>query len=364
MCPGRYGAVYRTETAHDREHNPANGDNDNGVDLSVDDIVHQPHSAQQPGDHAGDDTTPRNIIQYMKWGLIPSFSKEQKMMGSTFNCRDDTMTQAKSLWSGVKQRQRCLVLAEGYYEWQKKKDASVPHYVKRKDGNLMCFAGMWDFNNKGEREIFSFTVITTHAAKGIEWLHDRMPVIVDPLKSGQLLKEWLDPELKWNDNVDELKKFLVPYDPAELEIYQVSSDIGKIHNNYASLNKPLKGTITNLFGKVKKDKKNVEVKDEVKEESKDDMDLESNYEKTKNIFDDDTKQVLKHDIKQEEDENPNGEVENRDKSVPGKHQLNSVQKPASKRAKTTSPTKSSTKSPKSPTKSPSNSKITSFFRKS
>lgn len=354
MCPGRYGAVYRTERFNEQE--------DNGPEQAHDTTEGDRQSAA----HAGSEESharSRPVIQYMKWGLIPSFSKEQKMKGSTFNCRDDSLTQAKSIWSGVKQRQRCIVVAEGYYEWQKRPNTNVPHYIKRKDGELMSFAGLWDYNNKGDNEIYSFTIITTHAAKGMEWLHDRMPVIVDPGKDRELIEKWLDPELKWDDNVAQLIKLLAPFDASQLEIYQVSSDVGKIHNNYPSLNQPLKGTITNLFGKAKKE---LERNEEVKKEGKEKEEVKKEDLKKEEMKEEDLKKEKdtsegEKTIEEEEkiaNANKTPKVQDDDKPkhniISSKRGNAELQKLSLKKAKKNRPPS---------TKSGVNSKVTSFFKK-
>jgi putative SOS response-associated peptidase YedK len=86
-------------------------------------------------------------LQTMKWGLIPSWTKRNPNYGSmlkTINCRDDSLSSHGGLWSSMKARKRCIVIAQGFYEWLKIGKDKLPHYVKRKDGRLMCFAGLWD----------------------------------------------------------------------------------------------------------------------------------------------------------------------------------------------------------------------------
>lgn len=86
-------------------------------------------------------------LQSMKWGLIPFWTKRNPDYGSvmkTINCRDDSLAQAGGMWASMKGRKRCVVVAQGFYEWLKSGRDKVPHFVKRKDGKLMCFAGLWD----------------------------------------------------------------------------------------------------------------------------------------------------------------------------------------------------------------------------
>ncbi len=89
----------------------------------------------------------RYKLQSMKWGLIPFWTKRNPDYGSmmkTINCRDDSLIENKGMWTTMKQRKRCVVVAQGFYEWLQKGKEKIPHYVKRKDEKLMCFAGLWD----------------------------------------------------------------------------------------------------------------------------------------------------------------------------------------------------------------------------
>lgn len=86
-------------------------------------------------------------LQSMKWGLVPFWTKRNPDYGAvmkTINCRDDSLAQSGGMWSSMKGRKRCVVVAQGFYEWLKSGKDKMPHFVKRKDGRLMCFAGLWD----------------------------------------------------------------------------------------------------------------------------------------------------------------------------------------------------------------------------
>lgn len=159
------------------------------------------------------------------------------------------------MWNHAKQHQRCLVLVEGYYEWKKEGNHKTPHFIKRKDGKLLCMAGMWDKNERinpdAEEPLYTYTVITTIAHPGIKWLHDRMPVIFDPVEDKELIDQWINPELKWKKNTKTLLNSLHQLDSAKLEVYEVSKEIGKISNNYKELTHPIserQGTINQFFG--------------------------------------------------------------------------------------------------------------------
>jgi putative SOS response-associated peptidase YedK len=192
----------------------------------------------------------------MKWGLVPFWTKRNPDYSSvmkTINCRDDSLAQNGGMWNTMKARKRCLVIAQGFYEWLKVgPKEKVPHFVKRKDGKLMCLAGLWDCvrYEEGEREgerNYTYTIITTDSNAQLKFLHDRMPVILDP--GSEKMRIWLDPErYEWSK---ELQGVLKPYD-GELEVYPVSKEVGKVGNDSPSFIIPVasrenKGNIANFF---------------------------------------------------------------------------------------------------------------------
>jgi len=135
FAPGYHGIVYRADTpdtgAGPRQHKK--GEEETGAAEAVEEEY-------DPGPI-------KYKLQSMKWGLIPFWTKRNPDYGSmmkTINCRDDSLIESRGMWNTMKQRKRCIVVAEGFYEWLKKGKVKVPHYTKRKDGQLMCFAGLWD----------------------------------------------------------------------------------------------------------------------------------------------------------------------------------------------------------------------------
>ena len=88
-------------------------------------------------------------LQSMQWGLVPFWTKRNPDYGNklkTINCRDDSLVEDRGMWTTMKKKKRCIVVGQGFYEWQKKNGGKdkIPHFVKRQDGQLMCFAGLWD----------------------------------------------------------------------------------------------------------------------------------------------------------------------------------------------------------------------------
>lgn len=143
FAPGNFGAVYRADVP----------DKGYGHHEEPDDGESNEHEVSKGGQAAksqeGNENT-RYKIQSMKWGLIPFWTKRSPDYGSmmrTINCRDDSLIEDRGMWTTMKRKKRCVVICQGFYEWLKKGPGGkekVPHFVKRKDGDLMCFAGLWD----------------------------------------------------------------------------------------------------------------------------------------------------------------------------------------------------------------------------
>lgn len=267
--PGAFGLVYRAVV-------PDTGlreDNEGGVT----DGAGQNKEADANTTTTQDDATSPPSFQYelkaMKWGLIPFWTKRSPDYGSmikTINCRDDSLIENRGMWNTMKQRKRCIVVAQGFYEWLKKGPGGkekIPHFVKRKDGNLMCFAGLWDCvkYEDAEEKLYSYSIITTDSNKQLNFLHDRMPVILDP--QSEAMKLWLDPtHNKWTKD---LQAILKPYD-SELECYPVNKEVGKVGNNSPDFILPLdskdnKKNIANFFDNAAK-KSSAKVEHEKDEE--------------------------------------------------------------------------------------------------
>lgn len=213
------------------------------------------------------------ILSTMKWGLIPSWTKrspDYRSMLKTINCRSDSLSRPGGMWASMKSRKRCIVVTQGFYEWKKiGPKEKQPYYTKRKDGQLLLMAGLWDCvrYDEGGEKLYTYSIITTDSNKQLGWLHDRMPVIFD--NGSEEMWRWLDPKrYEWSSD---LQNVLKPYE-GELECYAVAKEVGKVGNNDESFIVPVaskenKKNIANFFGGSaanKGDKK--AVKTEVKEE--------------------------------------------------------------------------------------------------
>ncbi|SAL97235.1 hypothetical protein [Absidia glauca] len=187
------------------------------------------------------------VLQTMKWGLIPSFAKTMPDI-QPINARDDTLLAGSPMYDRVKNDKRCIVVADGFYEWKKLGNGKkVPYYTKRKDGQLMLFAGLYDtaYLKDHDGPLHSTTIVTTDSSSFFAFLHDRMPVILERDQA----ETWLDPSSSWSTS---LVKLMKPY-KGELDCYQVTDKVGSVSNESSDFIVPvdsLKGTISNFFGKA------------------------------------------------------------------------------------------------------------------
>jgi len=149
----------------------------------------------------------------LKWGLIPSWSKEPT---GIINARAETLEDRAS-FSDSFQRRRCLIPADGFYEWKKRGKERLPYYFQLKDGDVFAFAGIWDRWRGDGLTVLSCAIVTTTPNELLCTIHDRMPVMLQP----ESHEAWLD----YRTPVDELKRMLNPYPAEEMKGYPVSTDV-------------------------------------------------------------------------------------------------------------------------------------------
>ncbi|KAJ3372504.1 hypothetical protein GGF31_001945 [Allomyces arbusculus] len=131
----------------------------------------------------------------MKWGLLTASSGTTGL--APINARDDSLTSGKPMFAGLRHRHRCMVVAQGFYEWVRKGTKKTPYYVRRADKRLLCMAGLYaavpDPAHPGST-LHSFTIVTTENTPKLAFLHDRMPVL---LTTPRAIRAWLDPNTRW-----------------------------------------------------------------------------------------------------------------------------------------------------------------------
>jgi putative SOS response-associated peptidase YedK len=172
--------------------------------------VRQEDAAQQP----------RGAM--LRWGLIPSWAREKKLAASLINARSDSVAGKPSFRTAFKRR-RCLILADGFYEWKKGPFPKQPYHIRRKDGEPFAFAGLSEMWGGEQPPIESCTIITTKANDVVRPLHDRMPVILEPRDYAL----WLNPT--YGDQ-GVLQEMLRPYSPEQMATVPVSTFVNNARN--------------------------------------------------------------------------------------------------------------------------------------
>jgi putative SOS response-associated peptidase YedK len=157
-------------------------------------------------------------LDYFRWGLIPSWAKDESIGFKMINARAETLTEKPSFRAAFRKR-RCLIIADGFYEWTETDDVKTPVYIHMKSGEPFAFAGLWEAWTKPDGEILrSCTIITCEPNELMAKYHHRMPVILPK----ENYDEWLDME---NYDPERLKSLLVPYPADKMEAYIVSKRV-------------------------------------------------------------------------------------------------------------------------------------------
>lgn len=172
-----------------------------------------------------------NHIHLYRWGLIPHWARDMKIGYRMINARAETLAE-KSSFKNPLQRSRCLVLADGFYEWKKDGSNKQPYRITLNQGGIMTLAGLYDQWRSPEGQmIYSFTIITTEPNSLMANIHDRMPVILDSVGA----EKWLQQGLPQEDALNMLR----PYDADSMQAYPVSKAVGNVRNNDVSLIAPV-----------------------------------------------------------------------------------------------------------------------------
>ncbi|PYZ91687.1 hypothetical protein CR194_18850 [Salipaludibacillus keqinensis] len=171
---------------------------------------------------------------HLRWGLIPRWAKDEKIGHKLMNARAETLAEKPSFKKPF-QTQRCLIIADGFYEWKKRDGGKgkQPYRIHLKDEKYFAFAGLWEkWTPPTGEAVFSCTIITTEANELMNEIHHRMPVIINPKDE----VAWLDP---MQSNTNELQHLLRPYPAGDMQAYPVSSAVSSPKNNDPELIKPI-----------------------------------------------------------------------------------------------------------------------------
>ena len=182
-------------------------------------------TAREPGG-------PREVAM-LYWGLVPSWAKEKSIGARMINARSETLAGKPSFRQAFRRR-RCLVLADGYYEWQRSAAVKQPYFISFEDGQPFGMAGLWErWRDPASGEpLESCCIVTTSPAATVAHVHDRMPVIVPP----DAYAEWLDPK---NEATDRLARLFEPCGRPDLLARPVSRRVNDARNQGPELVAPL-----------------------------------------------------------------------------------------------------------------------------
>ena len=173
-----------------------------------------------------------NRAELMRWGLVPSWAKDPKIGNRMINARAETLAEKPSFRTAFRRR-RCLIVADGFYEWKREGKKKTPMLITAGTDRLFAFAGLWaTWKQPDDSCLLTCAIITTSANDFMTSIHDRMPVIL-PRESEDL---WLDPDEQDSAMLSEL---LLPYDSNQMEAYEVSTLVNSLRNNSPELIPPV-----------------------------------------------------------------------------------------------------------------------------
>jgi putative SOS response-associated peptidase YedK len=176
----------------------------------------------------------KNIADFFLWGLIPAWAKDPTIGSRMINARAETLAEKPAFRSGYKYH-RCLVLADGFYEWKQQPGTKtkVPNFIRLKSGEPFAFAGLWEtWQSPDGGKVKSATIITTAPNNLMASLHNRMPVI---LPHG-VYEQWLDPAARAPES---LNNYLVSYPSEEMTAHPVSTLVNSPANDRAECIAPV-----------------------------------------------------------------------------------------------------------------------------
>ncbi len=176
----------------------------------------------------------QRILKHIRWGLVPFWAKDVSIGSKMINARAETLPEKPSFKNAFKKR-RCLILANGYYEWKGEKGNKQPFFIMLKSGNPFVFAGLWEVwqDKKSDNPTLnSCTIITTEASPNIAHIHNRMPVILN----SKYYDAWLDTALQ---DFGQCNRILKDGAIRDFQFYPVSTKVNSVRNNDPSLVQPI-----------------------------------------------------------------------------------------------------------------------------
>lgn len=176
-------------------------------------------------------------IERMRWGLVPFWAKDAKIGNRLINARAETAATTPAFRTSFRSK-RCLVVADGFYEWQRDGKTRTPFRFRLRGGGVFAFAGLYDRWEDPDGGLLStFTIVTTESNELVGRIHERMPVIL-PQEAEQA---WLDPEV---DDPSQLEPLLKPFPAGSMEAYRVSTEVNYSRNESPELIEPVEAAGT------------------------------------------------------------------------------------------------------------------------
>jgi putative SOS response-associated peptidase YedK len=183
-------------------------------------------------------------LRVVRWGLVPFWAKDISIGSRLINARAETVA-SKPAFRHAFARHRCLLPADGFYEWEKSGDSKgarkQPHYIRREDGGVLAFAGLYELWRDKDRPdddpdswLWTATIITTRAEDEVGRIHDRMPMVIEPGRWA----DWLDPAAP---STEALHGLMTPAASVHLTTYPVSTEVNSVRNNGPGLIEPMEG---------------------------------------------------------------------------------------------------------------------------
>jgi putative SOS response-associated peptidase YedK len=238
-----YAVVTRRAEDTAKEHGAGPGEA--GPDGAAGDEAgeHQAAGDQAAGDQAGEREGVREL-RVVRWGLVPFWAKDISIGSRLINARAETVA-SKPAFRRAFARHRCLLPADGFYEWEKsgdpKKPTKQPYYIRREDGGVLAFAGLYELWRDKDRPdddpdswLWTATIITTRAEDEVGRIHDRMPMVIEPARWA----DWLDPAAT---SAEALHGLMTPAASVHLTTYPVSTEVNSVRHNGPGLIEPMEG---------------------------------------------------------------------------------------------------------------------------
>lgn len=178
-------------------------------------------------------------VRWMRWGLVPHWAKGEEFGLKLINVRSESALE-KPMFKPLLNRQRCLVPATGFYEWQMQGTRKRPYHIRVKDQEYFAMAGIYDTWSKEGKDLVTFSILTTAANEAISPVHDRMPVILSPERES----EWASKEIL---SADTLSGLFQPLDASIIDAYPVSEMVNDSRADHPDMILPQRMQQSTLF---------------------------------------------------------------------------------------------------------------------